>query len=105
MRARHNHKITGLTDSMEGVAPQPAFFAAAEGSITRWKARNAIASAILLAVIGFRLIGPSQPADERGRSPQATIQTADWLDDIIEILKGGGGSPPPPPPPESSPRP
>ena len=84
MRALTNHQSTQTPAPKEETASR--FHGSSPDA--GWRFRNHLAAAIMLAVIGIRLIGPAQPPQTRTDGPQA-VQTADWIDDVIIIITGG----------------
>jgi hypothetical protein len=64
-------------------------------TVASWRRRNSLATLVLLGVIAFRLVGPAQTTESAYRGQQQVVQTADWFDDILELLRIlgiGGGS-------------
>jgi hypothetical protein len=69
------------------------------------KSRSFIAQTILVVVIALRLLAPGAPVHQPGNdsvpalgpgnsvlSQPSHVYAADWLDDLIEMIRGGGGS-------------
>lgn len=92
MRATISHQISQINPKAEETRTPKT--TSANFPDLGWSWRNRLASMVILGVIAIRLLGPAETPLQGVQSPPPVVQTADWIDDLLEILKnlGGGGS-------------